>query len=923
MMAVQDTFLSGSNIDFIEALYARYLEEPSSVDESWRRLFSGLERGGRPIFADGRRIAVAAPTAEPAMGLQARMDQAIYAFRLRGHLLARLDPLGRGRPVPEEASKLEGDPPFSPAELETEVDSAGVFPESRVRVGRLLVRLRRTYCEHLGIEFMHLLDGERRRWLEERMERSENRTALSSEDKRWLLQRVTRAETFEGFLHTKYVGAKRFSLEGAESLVPMVEAFLETAGELGVREVVVGMAHRGRLNLLANVFGKPLWQLFAEFEPAPEPSRRLHRGDVRYHLGYSGEYRTRQGRPLHLSLAFNPSHLEAVYPVVEGRVRARQDRAGGDHSHTVPLAIHGDAAFAAQGAVAETLNLAFLPGYSTGGTIHLIIDNQIGFTTAPEQGRSSRYCTAVAQLLEVPIFHVNGDDPEACLHAMRLAAEFRQRFESDVVVDLFCFRRYGHNEADEPSFTQPEDYQLIRAHPSVRKLYAQQLEREGQLPSSGSEAVRQACLKELEQAHRRQRSGPSRPSSGEGVWRGMVGGPDTGVPQPDTGVPLARLRELLRRVTSVPEGFTPHPKVRRLLELRREMAEGRRLDFATAEALAFASLLEEGYSLRLTGQDTERGTFSQRHAVLHDVETGARYLPLEHVSEAQGSCTILNSPLSELGCLGFELGYSFDAPHALVAWEAQFGDFVNSAQVVIDQFIAASESKWRRLSGLTLLLPHGYEGQGPEHSSARLERFLELCAEDNLQVCCPTTPAQYFHLLRRQLLRPLRKPLVVMTPKSLLRLQAATSAFEELGAGRFVRLLPDREATPEKVRRLLLCSGKLYYDLRGGRQGRESSIALVRLEQLYPLPLPELGQALRALPRLEEVFWVQEEPRNQGAWRHVIEPLQQLCGGLPSRPRLGYIGREESASTATGFHDTHLQEQRLVVEEAMALGATT
>ncbi|MCI0670917.1 MAG: 2-oxoglutarate dehydrogenase E1 component, partial [Myxococcaceae bacterium] len=805
MANFQDSFLNGANIDFIEGLYARYLENPESVDPSWRDMFA-QSPGGRPLTTEtspkalrgGAALALPqaalVPAARPAaagaqalvtqpefvssavMGLQARVDQTVYAFRLRGHLLAQLDPLNRPRPVPEHVADLGmvSATHFTEAELEQLVDSDEVFPEKRVKLRDLLARLRRVYCGHIGVEFMSMYDSARRRWLMPRMEHTENRVQLSPEEQRRVLEKLSYAEGFETFLHTKYVGQKRFALDGGESLIPMLDTFLQVAAPLGVREVVIGMAHRGRLNVLTNILGKSPDLIFTEFDGPKDPTLYFGRGDVKYHMGFSSDYQTLSGHGVHLSLAFNPSHLEAVNPVVEGRVRAKQERSRDDgQQQVVPLLIHGDAAFIGQGVVAETLNLARLKGYDTGGTIHLVINNQVGFTTDPEDSRSSVYCTALAQMLDIPIFHVNADDAEACVHVMRLATEYRQTFKSDVVIDLVCFRRYGHNEGDEPAFTQPKMYELIRARGGVREAYARELVAAGRISEADAEAIRKAATDAYEKAHGKAKATREYkgPSFLEGLWKSFRGGADKDVPELDTGVPKERLKELLHKLAQVPEGFTPHRDVQRtVIQYRQTVAdEDRPFAWTIGENLAYATLLADGYSVRLSGQDVERGTFTHRHAVVHDVKTGARHVALEHLQEKQGACHIYNSPLSEFGCLGYEYGYSLDTPDGLVVWEAQFGDFANNAQVIIDQFLAAGEAKWKRLSGLVLLLPHGYEGAGPEHSSARLERFLDLCADDNLQVCYPTTPAQMFHLLRRQVLRPWRKPLVVMTPKSLLR----------------------------------------------------------------------------------------------------------------------------------------------------------
>ncbi|QRN99270.1 2-oxoglutarate dehydrogenase E1 component [Archangium violaceum] len=957
MANFQDSYLSGGNIDFIEGLYARYLEDPSSVDPSWRELFERNDGAGRPIFnptlieppapvvpgkeAKGAKAAPAptaaavalAPQTAPTvafqqdMKLQARVDQVISAFRLRGHLRAKLDPLGRPRPPLEHVADvgLVDDSHFSTTELEQMVESSNVFPEARVKLKDLMGRLRRTYTGSIGVEFMHMLDSERRRWLLRRMEYTENRTEFTVEEQRHILTKLSYAEGFENFLHTKFVGAKRFALDGGEALVPMMDAVLEVGGDLGLKEVVIGMAHRGRLNVLTNILGKKPDQIFSEFEGPKDPKQHMGRGDVKYHMGFSSDHGTRGGQSIHLSLAFNPSHLEAVNPVVEGRVRAKQDRGGdGERTKVMPLLIHGDAAFIGQGVVAETLNLARLKGYETGGTLHLVINNQVGFTTDPSDSRSSIYSTALAQMLDVPVFHVNGDDPEACVHVARLMAEYRQTFKSDVVIDLVCYRRYGHNEGDDPSFTQPSMYDIIRKHPTVRTLYAQQLAEKGRVPAEESEALKQRCLQEFDAALSRARAESQfkEPNALEGLWKPYKGGPESGVPDVTTGVSKETLRSALARLTEVPESFNVHRDVdRTVLKKRQSMLQTEELQWSEGESLAYATLLSEGYMVRLSGQDVERGTFSHRHAVLHDVKTGEKFVPLRQFATGKARLDIYNSPLSEMGVLGFEYGYSLDVPDGLVIWEAQFGDFANGAQIIIDQFIAAGESKWRRLSGLTLLLPHGYEGQGPEHSSARLERFLSLSAQDNIQVAYPTTPAQIFHLLRRQVLRPLRKPLVVMSPKSLLRRPEAVSKLDELTSGTFQEVIPDK-VDPAGVTRLLLCSGKVYYDLVKARdEHKDSSIAIVRLEQLYPFPFDELAGLVAKMPKLTELFWVQEEPRNSGAWHFMFPRLHDLAAARGQGPlKLGYIGRAEAASPATGFTQTHNLEQQLIVEEAILRG---
>ncbi len=954
-MATQDTFLTGANIDFIEGLYARWLEDPHSVDASWRELFQ-RSGGGRPLTSDtprtnghdttagakrnGNGAAAMAPAVEapaPAMssadmGLQARVDQTLYAFRLRGHLLAQLDPLGRPRPRLEHAADLAmvSDRAFTSEELEQVVDGNGVFAEGRrVRLRDLLDRLRRTYCGRIGVEFMTLLDSDRRRWLMPRMEHTENRATLSAAEQRIILEKLTIAETFEAFIHTKYQGAKRFSIDGGESLIPMLDTLLDVGGQLGLTEVVIGMAHRGRLNVLANILGKSPDQIFSEFNGPADPQSYVSRGDVKYHMGFSSDFTTRAGNRIHLSLAFNPSHLEFVHPVVEGRVRAKQTRLGTDdrRRQVLPLVIHGDASMAGQGVVAETLNLSRLRGYDTGGTVHLVVNNQLGYTTTPEEGRSSIYCTAVAQMLDIPIFHVNGDDPEACVHVMRLATEYRQQFQSDVVVDLVCYRRYGHNEGDEPSYTQPLMYEQIRSHPPVGQLYAKALEQKQRLSAEDAEAIREGAKNHFQSAYLRakEKSQLADPSANEGWWKGFRGGPEKGVQEVPTAISAERARSLLQHLSRVPEGFTPLRQMAKILERRGQMARGELpLDWGSAENLAYASLLTQKVHVRLTGQDTERGTFGHRNAVLHDARTGATFTALSAIETGQAVFEVFNSPLSETGCMGFEFGYSLDYPDALVLWEAQFGDFANGAQVIIDQFIVAAEQKWRRLSGLVLLLPHGYEGAGPEHSSARLERFLDMSAEDNIQVCYPTTAAQLFHLLRRQALLPWRKPLVVMTPKSLLRREEASSLLQAFTGGDWQRVLPDPvDTNPAAVSRLLLCSGKVAFDLMAHRAlASDTSVGIGRIEQLYPVPRAELEALVQRYPSLRELIWVQEEPRNMGAWRFMRSHLAELAATARQPVSVSYVGRVESPSPATGFLKTHELEQHQLVQEAFARGTS-
>jgi 2-oxoglutarate dehydrogenase E1 component len=941
MGSLPDSFLTGANIDFIEAQYALFLNDPASVVPEWRDFFASLQREGRPLVIDGLTLAprprapagaLAAPLSED-MGLQAKVDQTIMAFRLRGHLMAQLDPLGTPRKTLEHVADLGlvSRQHFTDDEVKQLVSPFGTFSEPRVPLLRVLERMRKTYCHHIGVEFAHMYDSERRRWLQGIMESSENSPPFSLDEQRRILRKVTEAETFETTIHTKFQAAKRFSCEGGEAMLPMIDAFLELGGELGVREVVFGMAHRGRLNVLCNVLGKPAEEIFSEFAGPADPTLYLNRGDVKYHMGYSNDRTTSGGHKIHLSLAFNPSHLGVVHPVVEGRVRAKQDRTGkGDASRhaCVPFLIHGDAAFSGQGLVAETLNLANLEAYDTGGTIHLIVNNQIGYTTLADQGRSSLYCTGMAQMLDVPVFHVNGDDLEACVHVMKLATEYRQRYHTDVVIDLVCYRKYGHNEGDEPAFTQPTMYQLIRSHPTPRQVYAQQLAERGAISAEESAAVHAEITQRFADAHAasRQANLVKDPAALGGVWTEYVGGLDKDVPQVDTSVPEARLKALLTKLATVPDGYELHPNIQRgVIEARQRMVAGEEpVDWGAGEMLAYATLATEGTPIRVSGQDSERGTFAHRQAVLHDRKTGARAFPLGSLEPGQARTVVVNSPLSEMACMGFEFGYSLDSPDSLVVWEAQFGDFANNGQVMIDQFIVAAEDKWRRMNHLALLLPHGYEGAGPEHSSARLERFLDLSAEDNIQVCYPTSAAQIFHLLRRQMRRTLRKPLVVMTPKSLLRLAEAKSPWSDFTQGTYRRLIGEVNpaVAPAEVTRLLLCSGKVYFDLVKARDAAgDRSIAIARLEQLYPLPQGELQALLASLPKVQEVFWVQEEPKNAGAWRFLLEPLMQLVNALPTRPRLQYVGRPESASPATGYSKSHTYEQNLLVSEAIARGS--
>ncbi len=925
--------LPGSlNLNFLEELYTDYLRNPDSVPQEWQRYFFRWKNGETgpsrtaPAFRpfsifnppESRRAAPVPAIPGAVDGLQDRVDQLIRAYRSRGHIIAKIDPLGRPRQEPPEL-----DPNFYGF---TEADNGRLFscetvhPQGPLTLPDLVDRLRNTYCRSIAVEYMHIADLRIRRWLQHRMEGTQNHLRLTRPEQLRILTRLTDAVTFEEFIHKKFVGAKSFSLEGSESLIPLLDLAIEKAGEQGVREIVLGMAHRGRLNVLANILGKSPRQIFREFADA-DPQLYVGRGDVKYHLGYSSQWKTAAGHNIHLSLCFNPSHLEHVNPVVLGRTRAKQDRQQDvQREQAMPLLIHGDAGFAGQGIVQETLNLSQLTAYTVGGTLHVVVNNQIGFTTGPDEGRSSLYATDVAKLLQIPIFHVNGEDPEAVAQAVKVAMDFRAQFKRDVVLDMYGYRRLGHNESDEPSFTQPLLYRVIEERKTVREGYLDHLLELGGLTRREADDIaekRRALLEQaLSEARREDYEQPK--EAPEGIWHGFIGGPERDVPDVETGVAAGKLSQLLERQTELPAAFHPHPKIKRLLKARSEIAQGKRpLDWATAEALAFASLACEGVRVRLTGQDSGRGTFSQRHAILHDYETGETYTPLQHLQPGQASVEIANSPLSETGVLGFEYGYSLDCPEGLTLWEAQFGDFCNVPQVIIDQFIASAEDKWRRLSGLVLLLPHGFEGQGPEHSSARLERFLMLAAEDNIQVVYPSTPAQYFHCLRRQAVRPWRKPLVVMTPKSMLRHPEAVSSLEDCARGTFERILPDPAAPdPKSVRRVLLCSGKIYYELAKQRsEEKRDDVTILRIEQLYPLAPEKLEAALAPFPKDTPVVWVQEEPENMGAWRYWFA---RFANRLFDRHPFQGIYRPGSASPATGSHNSHKKEQEEIITAALA-----
>jgi 2-oxoglutarate dehydrogenase E1 component len=919
------------SLGFVETLYADYQRDPASVPPDWRRYFKRLGGNGAAMPARlGPSFHAASVFNPPGRAetdghgrvreiemalLQDRVDELVRAYRVRGHMVANIDPLGMPRPhLPELDPEFYL---FTAADVDRAFSTVTIRGPDVLTLSEIVERLRNTYCRSIGVQFMHMDDLGVRHWLQDRMEETQNRLTLSRKEQLRILTRLTDAVIFEEFVQKRFTGAKSFSLEGAETLIPLLDLLIEKAGDQGIREIVVGMAHRGRLNVLANIIGKSPQEIFREFADL-DPKLHLGRGDVKYHLGYSGDWTTAAGHRLHLSLCFNPSHLEFVGPVAIGRTRAKQDRAGdAERNQTMTLLVHGDAAFAGEGVVQEMLNLSQLDAYKTGGTIHVVVNNQIGFITSPSEARSSMYATDVAKMLQIPIFHINGEDPEAAAFVVRLAMDFRRKFHRDVVIDMYCYRRRGHNESDEPSFTHPVLYRAIDKRDSVRDHYLERLLELGEITR---EEARQIAAEETRQLDEQLSVAKSdeyvaKEETQGGIWKAYLGGRDWGIEEVETAVPLDRLGELLLAQTRLPDDFEPHPKIERFLQGRRDMARGQRpLDWAAAEALAFASLADEGHRVRLSGQDSTRGTFSQRHAVLHDHNDGHRYCPLQHVSKRQAAVEIYNSPLSEAGVLGFEYGYSLDCPAGLVLWEAQFGDFVNVAQVIVDQFIASAETKWRRLSGLVLLLPHGFEGMGPEHSSARLERFLALAAESNIQVVNPSTPAQYFHVLRRQVLRPFRKPLVVMTPKSLLRHPQAVSSLEDCAEGSWKKVIPDADPKRPNVEGVLLSSGKIYYELAKERQERKrQDVAIVRMEQLYPLPMEPLKAALERYKDGTPVYWVQEEPENMGAWRFL---LVKLGGDLFDRWPFSGIYRRSSPSPATGSASAHRMEQKELLMQA-------
>ncbi|MGB2271933.1 MAG: 2-oxoglutarate dehydrogenase E1 component [Pseudomonadales bacterium] len=932
------SYISGGNADYVEALYEKYLEAPNEVDQEWRDCFDKLPRVNGNIQPDvphatvrahflelarqnrgAVRATVADSLATDHERKQIRVVQLISAYRQRGHQKANIDPLG----LMQREAVPDLDPAYhhlSAADFDT-VFQTGVFyiGKDQATLGEIITALEKTYCGSIGAEFMHIVDTEQRVWIQKRMDGVRSSPEFSVDTKKHVLERLTAAEGFEKYLGSRYPGTKRFGLEGGESLIPMLDELVQRAGSYEAKEVVIGMAHRGRLNVLINTFGKQPSELFDEFEGKAIFNSS---GDVKYHQGFSSNVMTAGGE-LHLALAFNPSHLEIVSPVVEGSVRARQDRRKNvDRDQVIPIIMHGDAAFAGQGIVMETFQMSQTRAYKTGGSVHIVINNQVGFTTSNiEDARSTEYCTDCAKMVQAPIFHVNGDDPEAVLFVTQMALDYRQQFKRDVVIDLICYRRRGHNEADEPSGTQPLMYDQIKSHATTRDIYARQLVAEGSITDVQVRQMEDDYREALEHGDHVVKSLVKQPNEELFVdWTPYLAH-DWEV-RGDTRYPLEKLQQLAQTVNHVPDGFSLQRQVTKIIEDRVKMAAGA-MDgnWGFGETMAYATLLEQGYPVRITGQDVGRGTFSHRHAVLHDQKTAEVCIPLKHATQEPATFEIFDSFLSEMAVLGFEYGYSTTSPKGLVIWEAQFGDFANGAQVVIDQFIASGEHKWGRLCGLTMLLPHGYEGQGPEHSSARLERYLQLCAEQNIQVCVPTTAAQIFHLLRRQAIRPLRRPLVVMSPKSLLRHKHAASTLEDFSEGQFQNVIGETdELASRDVKRLVICSGKVYYELLETRRQHDiKHVAIIRIEQLYPFPDAEMFSVIADYRQLESVVWCQEEPKNQGAWYNSQHRLRRVLDLVDKDLPLAFVGRQSSASPAAGYMALHLEQQENFIAEALEL----
>jgi 2-oxoglutarate dehydrogenase E1 component len=927
----QTSHLYGGNAPYIEAWYEAWLEDPGAVPEQWRKYFESMPLTDEPETGHievGQRFRHLPLNNQgyPATGTeftdhkQAGVSRMVNSFRIRGHEIARLNPLGEAHHEPVADLEL-GFHDLNESDLEHVFDTGSLAAPPRMKLKDILTLCKRVYCKSIGVEYMHMVDTLKRDWMRERLEGSQGFYDVDDDDRLRILQMLTAAEGLEKYLHTRYVGQKRFSLEGGDSLIPLLHETMLYAGANGVEEIVMGMAHRGRLNVLVNILGKSPSMLFDEFEGKHGEKNPDRPGDVKYHLGYASDIQTAGGE-VHMALAFNPSHLEIVDPVVLGSARARQIRRGDNtHDKVMPILIHGDAAFSAQGVVMELFQMSEVRGFAVGGTLHVIINNQIGFTTSnKEDTRSTLYCTAVAKMVHAPIFHVNADDPEAVHHVMKIACDFRQQFKRDVVIDLICYRRHGHNEADEPSATQPMMYKTIRAMKTTRQKYAEDLASRKNIDPDHPQMLMDEYRRRLDDGEQ-VADVESHPRTNEHAarWHSFDnGGVFTGRGI-ETGVDIAEIGHLSEKITELPDGFALHPRVNKIIEDRQKMARGElRLDWGFCENLAYASLVTDGTGLRLVGQDSGRGTFFHRHAVLHNQVDGSVYTPLAHINP-EVDVNIIDSLLSEEAVTGFEYGYATAAPETLVIWEAQFGDFVNGAQVVIDQFLSSGEAKWGRLCGLVLFLPHGYEGQGPEHSSARLERFMQLCSNDNIQVCIPSTPAQMFHMIRRQILMGTRKPLIVMTPKSLLRNKASTSALDDLTNGGFQLVIDDAEvADKEKVKRVVLCSGKVYYDLiETLATTQQQDVAIVRVEQLYPIPREDLSAVLHSYPGDCEVAWCQEEPQNQGAW---YQSIHNLLANMQEGQTLYYAGRPSSASPAVGYYSVHMEEQKALVNEALSPG---
>jgi 2-oxoglutarate dehydrogenase E1 component len=936
MPGSESTYLYAGNAEFVEQLYRNYLANPDSVAPEWRAYFASLNGHDAELLnapapeeisqrmrtrAHRRATQASAPAVAMAGGSDMARKQAavlrlIHAYRLLGHHRAQVDPINlRGLPIiPDLDPAFHG---LRESDYDLVFNTGNLGGQAEMKLRDIIDMLKETYTEHIGAEFMHIVDVNEKRWLQTRLESTRTNPDYPNDFKVRLLERLTAAEGLEQFLHTKYAGQKRFSLEGGESMITALDEIIMRSGTQGVEEIVIGMAHRGRLNVLVNIMGKSPKELFEEFE-GKHQWKGDYTGDVKYHQGFSSDVQT-PGGTVHLALGFNPSHLEIVDPVTCGSVRARQEQRGDrERRKVLGVLIHGDAAFAGQGVVYETLNLAQTRGYGTGGTIHLVVNNRIGFTTShPLDVRSALYCTDVGKVIQAPIFHVNGDNPEAVAFIVQLAVNFRMTFKRDVIIDIVCYRRHGHNEADEPAATQPMMYKKVRNHPTTRKVYADQLEKGGVIAAGDADRMVQTYRDAL--------------AAGQQVVPNII----TGKKNPyrvnwskfrqakwtddyQTAVPASLIRQLGQRMNELPEDFELHPRVAKIVDDRIKMASGALpIDWGFAEVMAYATLLEEGHTVRISGQDSGRGTFFHRHAVFHNQRNGDEYIPLQHLSGGQAHFTVIDSILSEEAVLGFEYGFSAASPNTLVIWEAQFGDFVNGAQVVIDQFIVAAEQKWGLLTGLTMMLPHGWEGQGPEHTSARLERFLQLCAQDNIQVCYPSTPEQMFHLLRRQMVRPYRKPLVIMSPKSLLRRKISFSTIEDLTSGRFDPVIGELDPLkPSDIRRVCVCSGKVYYDLLEARRERGiTDIAILRLEQLYPFPAEDLSRELARYPRAKQVYWVQEEPQNQGAWYSIQDTIRTIM--LPGQT-LSYAGRMPMAAPAGGDHHKHLERQKRLVDTALA-----